>query len=177
MLRVPRSTARNPPSFVRSHPGLRCGNSIPRRVFDSYSLPPVHLASVSASGQGLSQQCALEGVQAYGADVQGLGVERLEVEAGPGFELGPDLLPEPLAHLVGRGLPRPAEVAGELELQLPLADVQVGLEELEALVRRSRCRIPSAREPPAPGARRCRTPRGPPACAACPACPCGRPDP
>lgn len=48
----------------------------------------------------LGQQRALEGVEADRADVEGLGVERPQFEAGAGLELGADLFPEPLAHLV-----------------------------------------------------------------------------
>src|SRR4029453_15001482 len=94
---------------------------------------------------GLPQQCALEGVESYGADVQGLGVEFLEVEAGALFEVGADLLPQPLAHFVGRGLARPAQIAGELEVELALADRQVLLQEVVAFVRRPGSAAPALR--------------------------------
>src|SRR6185312_4044958 len=85
----------------------------------------------------LAQQRAPQGVQPDGADVQRLAVESLDVERGAltAPPLVADLLPELLAQLVGRGLARPAKVAGELKVQLALADRNVPAQELVALLR------------------------------------------
>src|SRR4029453_11008891 len=87
-------------------------------------------------GWRLPQQRPPQNVQADRADVQCLAVEGLEIEPFAGFKLGPDLLPEPLTHLVRGCLPGPAEIAGEFELELAFADVEVGLEEVKALLGR-----------------------------------------
>src|SRR5262245_49326869 len=65
-------------------------------------------------------QGRLQRVEPDRAQVERGGVERLQVErrtlAGP--HLVARLQPDPLAHLVGRCLPRPAQVAVDLELDL-----------------------------------------------------------
>src|ERR1700734_4168459 len=82
---------------------------------------------VLEAGKGLAQR-----VQAYGAQAECLGVEVLEAEGGSGPRLGifPGLEPDPLAELVGRGLPGPAEEAVELKAQPILFPAGVGPQEL-----------------------------------------------
>src|SRR5207248_9871730 len=82
---------------------------------------------VLAARQGLTQR-----VQAHGAQAERPGVEVLEAEgtSGPGFGFFPGLEPDSLAELVGRDLPRPAEVAVQFEVQPLLVPAGVGPQEL-----------------------------------------------
>src|SRR5580698_11478951 len=72
------------------------------------------VSGVLEAGKGLAQR-----VQAHAAQAERLGVEVLEAEGGSGPRLGifPGLEPDPLAELVGRGLPGPAEEAVQLKAQ------------------------------------------------------------
>src|SRR5579885_2428985 len=94
-------------------------------------------AARSASGSGqLAQHRLAQGVEAHPSDVQGPAMEVLQRErrAFPLLDLVAQLHPEPFADLVRRRLPRPAEVAVELEAQPRLALVGVRGQVLPGLV-------------------------------------------
>src|SRR5690606_24112821 len=78
-----------------------------------------------------------EGRQTHRAKVQSVGVELLEAEvlALAGRVLLAGGHPQPLADLVRRRLPGPAEVAVALEAEHLVLDAAVGPHELEHLVR------------------------------------------
>ena len=120
-----------------------------------------HLADEAGQGRLYGREEAGERVEAHATELQGLGVERLQVERGPVAGLGgvAALQPDPLADLVRRSLSRPAEVAVELVGAVGRIGDRAGEQELEAelgcpaLARvEARCRSGS----PAPGACRCR---------------------
>ena len=97
-----------------------------------------------AAGTGSSPSSARRRVSRPTEPMFSACVESLEVEAGaPRRRRSSRIcLPEPLAHLVGRGLARPAEVAGELEVQLALADRNVPARGTRSPSPESRCRDP-----------------------------------
>src|SRR5580698_8836071 len=84
----------------------------------------------------LTQHRVLERVQTDAAEVQRLLVERLRVECRTlsRLVLVADLLPDALADLVRRRLPRPAEVAVDLECDEFRRDVHVLRHEVEGVV-------------------------------------------
>src|SRR5688500_13791354 len=93
------------------------------------------------------RQRSTQRVQAQGPEVQRIGVELAQVEVGslppPGIAAG--LQPDSLADLVRRRLPRPAQVAIELEPQRRLVDRAVLHHELVAGRRRpplARTKVP-----------------------------------
>src|ERR1700710_939881 len=87
--------------------------------------------SVELAQHGLAQH-----IEADRTDVQGSAVEGRQVEGRP--LLGPGVLaqlqPEPLADLVRGSLPRPAQIALQLEQADVLAHRAVGAQELPRLV-------------------------------------------
>src|SRR5580704_18061036 len=85
------------------------------------------LSGVLDAGKGVAQRA-----QAHDAQAERLGVEVLEAEGGSGPRPGffPGLEPDPLAELVGRGLPGPAEEAVQLKAQPLLFPAGVGPQEL-----------------------------------------------
>ena len=153
-----------------------CPTASPPRRTDG----PAHGSPVLQPGKA-----RLQHVEAHGTEVEGVAVEALQVEVRALARLGlvarPQ--PDPLADLVRRRLPRPAEVAVQLEAQVLVRHPAVGAHELPAQLRgpplagveAERVVAPGS---PAPGACRCRRspgPRGTPGCRACRACRRGRP--
>src|SRR3954451_22749115 len=97
-------------------------------------------SSVPGTGRWMSEpgERLAERVEAQRAEAESVPVEGLEIEAGALAlsRLVPRLEPDPLAHLVGRGLPGPPEVTLPLEAQHLFVHPAVRAQELPAQLRR-----------------------------------------